>query len=177
MFQFADPAIQYANIGDVADIVQLLNNAYRGEASKRGWTTEAHLIGGNVRTDEADVLEAIERPGSSMLKYLDESTGQILGCVNLQKHESKIYLGMFAVNPGTQGLGIGKKLLKASEAFAVSVNCHAIYMTVITQRKELIDWYCRHGYSDTGERKPFVEDAVSGPHLQPLDFMILEKSI
>jgi hypothetical protein len=33
-------------------------------------------------------------------------------------------------------------------------------------RTELIDWYKRHGYADTGERKPFAEDEVSGKHLQ-----------
>jgi len=31
-------------------------------------------------------------------------------------------------------------------------------MTVISVRTELIDWYRRHGYVDTGERKPFIAD-------------------
>jgi hypothetical protein len=28
-------------------------------------------------------------------------------------------------------------------------------MTVISMRTELIDWYKRHGYIDTGDREPF----------------------
>jgi hypothetical protein len=50
-------------------------------------------------------------------------------------------------------------------------------MSVISVRTELINWYQRHGYSDTGERKFFEEDSLTGKHLQPLQFMILEKII
>jgi hypothetical protein len=50
-------------------------------------------------------------------------------------------------------------------------------MSVISVRKELIDWYKRHGYAETGERKPFVEDDLTGKHLQKLEFLILEKNI
>jgi hypothetical protein len=48
-------------------------------------------------------------------------------------------------------------------------------MTVISVRAELIEWYRRHGYADTGVRLPFQEDAVSGKHLQPMEFMELAK--
>jgi hypothetical protein len=44
-------------------------------------------------------------------------------------------------------------------------------------RSELIDWYKRRGYRDTGERKPFIEDSLTGKHLQPLEFMVMEKII
>jgi len=57
------------------------------------------------------------------------------------------------------------------------LNCRSIYMTVITVRTELVSWYQRHGYADTGERKPFLEDGLTGKHLQPLEFMVLEKPL
>ena len=50
-------------------------------------------------------------------------------------------------------------------------------MSVISVRTELINWYKRYGYTDTGERKPFTEDGISGKHLKKLEFMILEKLI
>jgi len=84
---------------------------------------------------------------------------------------------MFSVNPELQGGGIGKKLLHAAEEYASHVGCSIIYMTVITAREELINWYMRHGYVDTGERKPFEEDGVTGKHLQQLEFMVLEKRL
>ena len=43
------------------------------------------------------------------------------------------------------------------------------------RERRMINWYLRHGYTDTGERKPFIEDGLTGKHLQPLEFMVLEK--
>ncbi len=168
--------ISKATAADAAELVDLLNSAYRGDSSKQGWTTEAHLIAGNVRTNEQTVTDVINQPGSVVLKCTDEQN-HIIGTVNLQKQGDKLYLGMFSVSPASQGGGIGKKLLVAAEDHAKEVDCSMIYMTVISIRKELIDWYKRHGYVDTGERKPFVEDEITGKHLQKLEFAVLEKTI
>jgi ribosomal protein S18 acetylase RimI-like enzyme len=174
MFIFSHAAVAIATTTDVPVITSLLNGAYRGKSSKQGWTTEAHLIAGNVRTNESTVHYVITQPESCMLKYTDEQQ-QIIGCVNLQQHGNKIYLGMLSVLPHLQGAGIGKHLLHAAEEYTPQVGCTLIYMTVISVRTELINWYQRHGYKDTGERKPFTEDGVSGRHLQQLEFMVMEK--
>lgn len=176
MFTFSNPEIKIAVQADVPSIVALLNSAYRGESSLKGWTTEAHLIGGNVRTDENSLQQVMEQPGSVILKFLDADQ-QIAGCVNLQQKKGKIYLGIFSVSPQLQGAGIGKQLLKAAEEYAAHLNIPAIFMQVISQRNELIGWYKRHGYQETGERIPFEEDGLTGNHLQPLEFMVLEKNL
>ena len=173
---FSDEGISVAGETDINDLVNLLNKAYRGDDSRRGWTTEAHLIAGNVRTNAASVKEVIDKPGSVVLKYT-AAGNELVACVNLQQHGNKIYLGMFAVSPQLQGGGVGKKMLQAAAAYARQQACNAIYMTVISVRTELIDWYKRHGYVDTGERKSFEEDGVSGKHLQQLEFMVLEKAV
>jgi ribosomal protein S18 acetylase RimI-like enzyme len=176
MYYFSNSQISTATKADLPVIEKLLNSAYRGGASQKGWTTEAHLIDGETRTTQNDLQQVIQQPGSVFLKYLSPS-GEITGCVNLQKHDNKIYLGMFAVSPLQQGSGTGKQLLAAAEEYAKHVNCTAIYMSVISLRHELIGWYMRHGYADTGERKPFYEDGITGRHLQALEFMILEKKV
>jgi ribosomal protein S18 acetylase RimI-like enzyme len=168
--------ISKATAFDATAIVQLLNSAYRGEPSTKGWTTEAHLIAGNVRTNETSVINVLDQNGSVILKCTNDE-GTIVGTVNLQQHGNRLYLGMFAVSPHLQGSGIGKLLLNAAEAHAKDVGCSSIYMSVISVRTELIDWYKRHGYIDTGERKPFQEDGLTGRHLQPLEFSILEKAV
>ncbi|HRJ31553.1 MAG TPA: GNAT family N-acetyltransferase [Cyclobacteriaceae bacterium] len=167
--------IEKANPSDAQALANLVNSAYRGDSGRQGWTTEADLIDGS-RTD-AELLKAvIETPGSVILKYVDE--GKIIGCVELRKEEDKLYLGMLTVNPSIQGKGIGKALLKASEEEARKQKCSAIFMNVLTVRSELIDWYFRHGYHDTGKRKPFsFTDPRFGFPKQPLEFMILEKII
>lgn len=168
--------IAKATIEDIPQLVALLNSAYRGEDSKKGWTTEADLIAGEQRTDATSVTQVLNQPGSVILKYTDEKK-QIIGTVNLQEHDRGLYLGMFAVSPILQGGGIGKQLLKAADEYAKNVGAATIYMSVVSVRKELIDWYKRHGYAETGERKPFVEDDITGKHLQPLEFITLEKNI
>ena len=176
MFTFSNPHISIAKPVDITIITSLLNSAYRGESSKQGWTTEAHLIAGDVRIDESNLLLAMQQPNSVMLKFSNEQE-EITGCVNLQQHGSKIYLGMFSVSPKSQGFGIGKQLLQAAEEYTLHVQCTAIYMKVIAVREELINWYKRYDYKDTGERIPFAEDGLTGKHLQPLEFMLLEKTL
>ena len=176
MTTFSNMQIAFASITDVPAVTALLNSAYRGESSTKGWTTEAHLIAGNIRTDENNLQQIMQQPGSTILKYTNEQEA-VIGCVNLQQHANKIYLGMLSVSPYLQGLGVGKHLLQAAEEFAQYLKCDSIYMSVISVRIDIIQWYQRHGYKDTGERKPFIEDALTGKHLQPLEFLILEKQM
>src|SRR5690606_28487967 len=63
-----------ANEADVPAIVQLVTRAYRGEASRAGWTTEADLLDGE-RIDPDVLLADIRRPGSRVL--LAEREGQL----------------------------------------------------------------------------------------------------
>lgn len=167
--------ITRATPDDATELSVLVNAAYRGDTGRQGWTTEADLIDG-TRTD-AELLKAvIEKSGSMILKYVDN--GSIIGCVELRKEGDKLYLGMLTVNPTIQGKGIGKALLNASEQEAIRQHCKAIFMNVLTVRKELIDWYIRHGYHDTGKRKPFAfTDPRFGFPRGPLEFMILEKDL
>jgi ribosomal protein S18 acetylase RimI-like enzyme len=176
MIPFTDHHIKIALVEDDVALVNLLNSAYRGEASKKGWTTEAHLIAGDTRTTVEQIQEVLTANDSVMLKYILQNNS-IAACVNLQIQGNKIYLGMFSVVPEMQGSGLGKKLLHAAEEFALYKKCTNIYMTVIRARTELIDWYKRYGYKDTGERKPFIEDGISGKHLQKLEFAVLEKKV
>jgi ribosomal protein S18 acetylase RimI-like enzyme len=169
-----EPGINIASPHDVPALTNLLNSAYRGESSRKGWTTEAHLIAGESRTNQSMLNEILMMPGSIMLK-LENEPGEIVGCVNLQHHGNKLYLGMLSVSPELQGKGGGKKLLKAADEYARYQKLDAIYMTVISLRTELIDWYKRHGYHDTGERKPFPEDPMTGKHMRELEFVVLEK--
>lgn len=176
MNPFSNETIGIATMHDIPAIKVLLNSAYRGESSRKGWTTEADLIAGDVRTDDNDLQQVMGKEGSIFL--LVKSNNDLLqACINLQQHGNKIYLGMFAVQPDLQGNGIGKKMLQAAEEYAKSMGCSAIYMSVISARKELIAWYNRQGYLPTGEMKPFIEDDLTGAHLQPLQFLMLEKEL
>jgi ribosomal protein S18 acetylase RimI-like enzyme len=160
---------------DIASLNTLINSAYRGEFSKKGWTTEAHILEGS-RTTEAELLEIIQDKHNTILKYSEHN--KIIGCVLLKAKEIELYLGMLTVSPELQNSGIGKKLLQQAEVFAAELGLPKIVMTVISVREELISWYKRNGYVDTGVREPFPVSDVFNPTTQePLEFMVLEKII
>lgn len=169
-------AVSVATEQDIPVIVNLANSAYRGETSKKGWTTEAHLLEGNLRTDIAGVTAMMNDANAVFLTYTN-AANEIAGCVYLKKNNSKLYLGLLSVSPEQQAGGIGKQLLKAAELHAKEKNCNVIYMTVISARTELIAWYVRHGYKPTGETEPFPTDNRFGVPTQHLEFIVLEKEI
>ncbi len=167
--------ISKAVVEDAPALDKLVNSAYRGDSSRQGWTTEADLLDG-TRTDSAAIKELIESSDITILKYVESN--EILACVELKKESNKLYLGMLTVKPSLQGKGIGKELLKAAEEEGKKQKCSSIFMTVISVRKELIDWYLRHGYQLTGERKPFAfNDPRFGQPKMKLEFIVLEKKI
>lgn len=169
-------SITTANTGDIPSLVILINSAYRGEASKKGWTTEADLLEGELRTDEKTLSELMLKPHSCFLKYITEA-GEIEGCVYLEKNETRLYFGMLSVSPLQQAKGIGKKLMTAAETYGRQQDCVKIFMRVISIRYELVDWYLKQGYQKSGQTEPFPSDNRFGTPTQPLEFLIMEKRI
>ena len=58
-----------ATTNDLPLLVALINSAYRGEGSKKGWTTEAGLLKGELRTDISTLTGLINNPKAVILKY------------------------------------------------------------------------------------------------------------
>ncbi|MBD0695973.1 GNAT family N-acetyltransferase [Streptomyces sp. CBMA123] len=148
-----EPAFRTATLADVPALVALVESAYRGEASKAGWTSEADLLGGR-RTDAEAVAEAVGHTDGLVL--LAERDGELLACCQLERRGDRAYFGMFSVRPGLQGGGIGRAVLARAERLAGEEwGVGAMEMTVIEQRAELIAWYERRGFRRTGEYSPF----------------------
>lgn len=167
--------ITKATLEDVSNLNKLINSAYRGESSKKGWTTEANLLEG-PRTNEKELTETFQNRKNTILKFTENN--QITGCVLLIEKEQQLYLGMLTVSPELQNSGVGKKLLQEAEIHASTLGLPKIVMTVISVREELIAWYKRNGYFDTGAREPFPVSDVHIPiTIQPLEFIVLEKRI
>ncbi|MCX6318232.1 MAG: GNAT family N-acetyltransferase [Bacteroidetes bacterium] len=169
-------SVSIANKADIPALTSLINSAYRGEASKKGWTTEADLLLGERRTDASTLAELMAQPGAVLLKYTN-AAGEIIGSVYLHIQERGLYLGMLTVNPLLQAGGIGRQLMGAAEDHAAREGCACIFMNVISVRTELINWYQRLGYAATGETKPMPADSRFGTPVQPLHFIIMEKKI
>jgi ribosomal protein S18 acetylase RimI-like enzyme len=171
-------AFRRAGLKEVGAVVDLVHSAYRGDSSRQGWTTEAHLLEGQ-RTDVAAVREVIEQLGSLLLLALLEDT--LVGCCQLVHREATgAYFGMFAIRPGLQGNGLGGAVLAEAERTArAQWGVRSMRMTVIRQREGLIAWYRRRGYEPTGETEPFPygDERFGVPLRDDLEFVVLEKPI
>jgi ribosomal protein S18 acetylase RimI-like enzyme len=164
-----------ATVEDVKALNKLVNSAYRGETAKLGWTHESDLLTG-IRIDEEELQKLMNAKGTSIIKLTDND--KIVACMLLEEQNEALYLGMLTVSPVLQGKGIGKLLLAEAEKEAILSGITKIRMTVISSREELISWYKRRGYKDTGAIKPFPNDSKKfGLPMMPLQFIVMEKQI
>ncbi len=145
---------------DVDAVVALVESAYRGDASRAGWTTEADLLGGR-RTDAAMVRSLLADPDSVLL-VLPDDAGGLVGCCHVRRRPATgpagprtVYFGLFAVRPGVQGRGHGSRLLDAAEELAAAWGAQRLELTVLSHRPELLAWYERRGFALTGVTHPF----------------------
>jgi ribosomal protein S18 acetylase RimI-like enzyme len=172
-----DVSFRDATVAEIPALVALVTSAYRGDASRVGWTTEADFLDGN-RIDAEVLRHDIERSRSRVV--LSERDTTLLACAHVADEDGYGYFGMFSVVPGLQGGGIGKALLAECERIArEDWRLPAMRMTVIDIRDELIAFYERRGYRRTGIYKPFPHgDARFGvPKRDDLRFEVLEKTL
>jgi len=177
MFATARLRFRHATLADVPDVVALVESAYRGDASRAGWTTEADLLAGQ-RTDAADVATCIARARSIVL--LAERDADLVASAHVAAEADTGYFGMFAVRPELQGAGVGKAVLAEAERLVREHWQLAVMrMTVIDVRAELLAFYARRGYVHTGVTKPFPygDERFGRPKRADLRFEVLEKPL
>ncbi|MET8680256.1 GNAT family N-acetyltransferase [Streptomyces sp. NPDC004647] len=162
---------------DVPELVALIESAYRGDASRAGWTTEADLLEGQ-RTDPGGVAAVVRSEESRML--LVEEDGALIACCQLEHRGTHAYFGMFAVRPDLQGAGLGKVIIaEAERTVRAEWGADEMHMTVISAREELIAWYERRGYRRTGRMSPFPygDERFGIPQRDDLQFELLVKEL
>ena len=173
----ANFSFRRATLADVDVIVALVNSAYRGASSRKGWTTEADLLDGQ-RTDAEEISGLVSTDDSMIL--LCARGDEIIGSVHLQRLDAETaYMGMLVVRPGLQGKGLGKKfIIEAERTASVEWQSTSLQIWVITLRHELIAYYERLGYRRTGQTRAFPTDPRYGiPKVGGLMFEILEKKV
>ena len=68
---------RFAGAADAPALEALIQSAYRGEESRRGWTTEADLIDGQ-RATVAEIEAIISEPAARFIMAFDGPT--VVGC-------------------------------------------------------------------------------------------------
>lgn len=172
--------IGVAHLDEAADLSSLVNQAYRWDSSRKGWTTEADLLDGqradvemierllaNDKESTILVLRYIKNSlevSNDMESFIRKLPSPIVACVHAEATPDGMYLGMLSIHPELQQLGLGRLLIRAVEDQAREKGFTKVKMTVIEQRSELIAYYARRGYKLTNQTFPFpaYEDSRFG---------------
>lgn len=167
-----------ARPADIGDVVALVESAFRGDASRVGWTTEADLLDG--RRTGPDEIEAIMRDPAQRVLIERDGAGGLQASAVVARDGDAAWFGMLAVVPARQGEGTGRRVLEAIEGW-VSAHWQSrrMRLKVIAQRAELIAWYERRGYRITGETEPFYygDERFGLPRRPDLSFIVMEKDL
>lgn len=117
-------------------LIALINAAFAIETFLEG-----------TRTDE-DRLSAMMATGTIVVA--ENFSGTLLGSVYTERRGQRGYLGMLAVDPAYQGLGLARRLIAEAEERFHLQGCEAVDIIVLSLRPELPPIYRRFGYIETG---------------------------
>jgi len=155
----ADYTLRHATSDDVGSITSLVNRAF---------AIESFFKTGD-RTDEAGIRELLQH-GPFLL--LTEGDNLIAG-VHVKLNGERIYIGMLAVDPAKQKLGIGARMMREAEDFGRSAGCKFADIRVVNVRPELPLIYRTLGYVENGVESATVIQTAT----MPVHFVTMSKPL
>jgi len=163
-----------AELNDASVIADLVNSAYRGESSRAGWTTEADILDG-LRITTPEVATLIRREDAFVL--VGVLRDQVVASIACERLENTAKFGLIAVKPTLQNKGYGREMIQAAEVITTREwRVAGFFMSVITLRTELIEFYERLGFERSGQFEDFPENpALWQPKVQSLALEFLVK--
>jgi ribosomal protein S18 acetylase RimI-like enzyme len=144
--------VRLAQPEDAEKITTVINSAFR--------SAEFFFIDGD-RVEVGEVLNFL----SSGKFLLAESEDTLLGCVYVEpgyldsnrssgqseaESQAHAYLGLLAVSPGAQQSGLGSMLMDAAEDYCRALGLRVMDIKVVNLREELVGFYRKRGYVETG---------------------------
>ena len=170
-----DVRFDIAGLPDIPRLAALIEKAYRGPESAKGWTTESKFLTG-PRSSPEEIGDLIGDPNSRFVMALKGDV--LVACALLKKESEGAYFGMFAIDPAHQGGGLGKAMMAQCEDMARHLwAAKSLRLAVISLRAELIGWYERRGFARTGAREPFPFDTATGALRTDFDLVVLSKPL
>lgn len=151
--------LRFARQSDLPTLMSLVNRAFE---------VERFFLNG-TRLDPERTRQHFEK-GQFLLA---EEAGDLTGCVYVELHGDRGYLGLLSVDPERQKRGIGRRLISAAEEFSRESGARYMDLTVLNLRTELPLLYEKLGYSVTGVEPP-PED-LSGRTNQPCYLIRMSK--
>jgi predicted N-acetyltransferase YhbS len=165
-------SLRAATQADVDVLLEIIHSAYRGGVAAVAWKNENHIVQGPRITKQE--LEQLILSNDASIRVVQLDDGAIGGCCLVDKHgESVVHIGMLAVNPAKQNLGLGKLLVQGAEDYAFkNFKATTAKMFVLNGRPELMDWYKRLGYVETGHTEPFPSSETGSKAINKDTYLI-----
>lgn len=153
-------SVRRAQPADFGALRRLINVAY---AVERGFVD-------GERIDAAEVTACAER-GHFLI--LDGGPGEIAAAVQVRiEDDGAGTIGLLAVAPDWQGLGLGRRLIAVAEALCTALGCPSVQLQIVNLRQELGPWYRSQGYREIGTA-PYDHR----PAKQPCHFICMRKPL
>lgn len=128
--------VREASESDAAPIAMVTNAAFAIETFIEGMRTDARRVAEMMRL--------------GMFLVCTQGQEQLVASVYVETRGARGYFGMLAVDPLHQGKGIGARMVHAAEDYCRDRRCTAMDISVLSLRPELVPFYHRLGYAETG---------------------------
>ncbi|CAO3593360.1 unnamed protein product [Absidia cylindrospora] len=114
-----------------------------------------------------------------LLAFEDKNGEQdkVVGTVQIQPEETpgEAGVGLLSVDQSVQSRGIGGRLVRGAMDEMKTRGFHTAVLHVLETRAELLLWYRKLGFKETGEKEPFVwPDMLK---VESIGFLVLKKSL
>ncbi|CAG8166286.1 unnamed protein product [Penicillium olsonii] len=147
-----------ATSDDAPQLQQLVESAFRAQDTRANWTDKLG-ISSDFRIHVNDIMTMIAKPESVLLVATTQD-GALAGTIGTSKLDDQhARLFMLAVDQNRQCGGLGRQILAYAEGYGQrtwGVNCFGL--NVLSGRDQLMAWYSRQGYEETGETTPFPRE-------------------
>lgn len=165
-----------AQISDIPKLVELVNSAYRHKAGN-SWTSEAEIVSGD-RINYQQLEQSLFQKNFKL--FVAELVGNLVACIGLTFDQDNVEVGTFCIAPEHQNQGIGKQVLDFAEKYVIDLklpNLNDFVMWVLSVRHELIAYYERRGYVQSGVIDEYPIDADVGKPIVDLHLVEMRKVI
>jgi len=147
------PELRYriAATSDIEPLVAMINAAFSVEQFLEGTRTDAARL--------ADVM------AKGQMLVAEDAQGRMVGTLFMENRGERAYLGMLAVHPAAQRMGIARRMTAEAETRLRAAGCRVVEIVVLNMRPELLPLYRSWGFVEAGtidfqpnrEVKPGVE--------------------
>jgi GNAT superfamily N-acetyltransferase len=147
------------SLSDVEPLLKIINKAYE---------VESFFIEGDRITQSG--LE--QRFDTGAILVIEENS-EVLGCIYFEIRLERAYFGLLAIRPDQQGKGLAFRLINEVETYCLNAQCRFMDIQVVNLRTELLAYYHKLGYVETGTA-PYEKADTSKI---PCHFLILSKPL